>query len=518
MADFFAYSKRKIRAYAYVEGNKIPIVSIYTEFSLNAIPLATVSLPVGYDADTLAASLASGSTRMLFGFRKKIDLWVEYTVEWEEDATGTASFINSQLDPGMRVFEGYISGFGYERTVAGMAITMSIEHWLSDLAASSALSGATHSTTPGDMQRSALLRRSATAGSNKGGVAAFSYINNILIGELTDLWEDGYKKIYTELCKHDQLVGLDSSNAGGGKNDAGLAALSRMYSSNAKLELVDIARVKTGVIDEIRATSIDSLSGQTLWDSLIAASASYMFAVSPHVEDAEVFPFCPGVHYEPQYKFITPDQITNISFSGDCPRTIRGVALMYGTGVRVVPGSGMQSYNVIGKYINDISKGEGTVIYRNSPSWIQNSPTDSVANTVAPIPTAVNPAGAAPANKVIPDLRDIRNKFAKTIYGFEVLKGRQGSLSGPLRQDIGVGSYLKIELPKDMHSGDTKVIMFGVVLRVSSTIIAQSSQSSTTFTIGYLRMESEISPDSMIQHPLYKSKWSGSSNLKMNKP
>ena len=109
----------------------------------------------------------------------------------------------------------------------------------------------------------------------------------------------------------------------------------------------------------------------------------------------------------------------------------------------------------------------------------------------------------------------MRNRYAKTIYGFEILRGRQGTLTGPLRQDVGVGSYVKIELPRDIHTGSKKVYMKGVVLRVSSNMIAQSAQSSTTFTIGYLRMEDE-SDIEMEGHPLYSTMWSGSSNLKMS--
>lgn len=105
--------------------------------------------------------------------------------------------------------------------------------------------------------------------------------------------------------------------------------------------------------------------------------------------------------------------------------------------------------------------------------------------------------------------------YAKTIYGFEILRGRQGTLTGPLRQDIGVGSYISIELPESMHTSNFGMYMKGVVLRVSSTMIAQSAQSSTTLTVGYLRMESESDLE-MESHPLYKTMWSGSSNLKMS--
>ena len=510
--EFSGYSKRKLKAWAFIDGAEISAVSISTEFSLNAIPTATVSLPVGYDGMTAKDSPIQTQSNF-FKFRKKISLWVSYDVEKEVKSTGGDDFIKSELDNNVRVFDGYIAGFGYERTVSGLAVTISVEHWLSDLAASSALSGAAHSTTPGDMQRSALLKRSATTG-NSNAPTAWKWVNNVL-GNISDLWEDGYKKIYEELCKSDSLVGLDTDNVSMGikKNDSGLAALKKMYSSKAPLNIIGYEGVKKNVVDEIRNTTIDSLSGQTLWDNLVAASATFMFAISPHVEDAEVFPFCPSVKHDKPYKEIPKSHITNISFSGDCPRAIRAVCLMYGTGIRVLPNSGAQQFITIGKYINEKNtSGEGTIIYRSCPSWITNSITTTIA--VEPIPTIANPNSAS-TSKVIISTKDVRNKYAKTIYGFEILRGRQGTLTGPLRQDIGVGSYVKIELPRDIHTESKKVYMKGVVLRVSSNMIAQSAQSSTTFTIGYLRMEDE-SDIEMESHPLYSTMWSGSSNLKMS--
>ena len=516
MAKFSAYSKRKLKASAIISGLIVPVISIYTEFSLNAIPTATVSLPVGYDGETSIDSIIE-KQKNFFTFRKQVSLWVSYDIDEEETKEDDQNWIKSGLEGGVRVFDGYIAGFGYERTVAGLALTISLEHWLSDLAASSALSAAAHSSTPGDMQRSALLKRSATSGQNNA-VTGFKWVSDVVSEEVTDLWENGYKKIYTELCKNDALVGLDTSGgegAGYKKNTNGLKALKRMYSSNAILNIISFETVRANIVEEIRNTTIDSLSGQTLWDNLVTASATFMFAISPHVEDAEVFPFCPSAKHETPYKEIYKSDITNISFSGDCPRAIRAVCLMYGTGVRVLPGQGVQDFITIGKHLNEQNpEMEGTVIYRNCPSWISNSISQGVPIITTSIPSISSPAGAT-QDKVIYNALDIRNKYAKTIYGFEILRGRQGTITGPLRQDIGVGSYVRIELPESLHSESAGLYMKGIVLKVSSSIIAQASQSSTTLTIGYLRMEDEkeIEIDS---HPLYSTMWAGSSNLKMN--
>ena len=95
------------------------------------------------------------------------------------------------------------------------------------------------------------------------------------------------------------------------------------------------------------------------------------------------------------------------------------------------------------------------------------------------------------------------------------MRGRQGTITGPLRQDIGVGSYVRIELPESLHSESKGLYMKGIVLKVVSSLVAQSSQSSTTLTVGYLRMEDEKEIE-MDSHPLYSTMWSGSSNLKMS--
>jgi hypothetical protein len=512
MAEFSGYSKRKLKASAEIEGIPVPALSIYTEFSLNSIPTATVSLAVGHDGETGIDSIIETQSNF-FTFRKKISLWVSYDVEEEESKSDDQDWIKSGLEGRVRVFDGYIAGFGYERTVSGLALTISVEHWLSDLTSSSALSGAAHSTTPGDMQRSALLKRSATTGNPSKAPTGFAWIGDVLSAGIGDLWEDGYKKVYKALCNSDALAGLGTSpTPGSKKNDGGLKALEKMYSSNAALSIVPFENIKKHIVEEIRNTTIDSLSGQTLWDNLVTASATFMFAISPHVEDAEIFPFCPSIKHADPYKEIYKSDMTNISFSGDCPRAIRAVCLMYGTAVRALPVPGALNFTTIGKYVNEENPTlEGTVIYRNCPSWIHNSVGQKIPIKLG-IPSGSNPNGAE-QTKIIYDVSNIRNQYAKTIYGFEILRGRQGNLTGPLRQDIGVGSYIRIELPDSLHSSATLLYMKGIVLKVSSNIIAQSAQSSTTLTVGYLRMEDEKGIE-MDSHPIYTTKWSGSSNLK----
>ena len=73
--EFSGYSKRKLKAYALIGGVTVSAISIYTEFSLNAIPTATVSLPVGYDGETSIDSIIEKQTNF-FKLRTPIFLWV----------------------------------------------------------------------------------------------------------------------------------------------------------------------------------------------------------------------------------------------------------------------------------------------------------------------------------------------------------------------------------------------------------------------------------------------------------
>ena len=153
-----SYVTRGILCYVTIGDSKEPydVVQVTTEFSLNAIPTATVTLALGMNTKTNEAAKASLFIDNLFTFRKNIKIWAENPVG-EEDVFLTAGLKASEAVKPQMIFEGYIAGVGYQRNAAGCVLSISVEHWLSDLAASSMMGAATHSMTPGDLQRSALL-------------------------------------------------------------------------------------------------------------------------------------------------------------------------------------------------------------------------------------------------------------------------------------------------------------------------------------------------------------------------
>jgi hypothetical protein len=251
-----------------------------------------------------------------------------------------------------------------------------------------------------------------------------------------------------------------------------------------------------------------------------------MFAVAPGINKANVIPFLPCLSIQPEpFYTLDAEQIFSVSLSGDMPRTIRGVALLFSTETGVMGGAPNETsvprLRVGGAYIGTADC-KGTVLYKQPPSWLSVASatyyaTGADKRTNAPIKTGVSPTGGTPSNKEsktgnIKNTMELRDNYAKSLYGFEILKGRQGTISGPFRTDIGVGSYIEFEIPKDLHDPQSFPKYFrGMVLRVSTTLDAQSSQAGTTFTIGYTRTQVEDGEGilTMTKHPIYTTTYLG---------
>jgi hypothetical protein len=165
---------------------------------------------------------------------------------------------------------------------------------------------------------------------------------------------------------------------------------------------------------------------------------------------------------------------------------------------------------------------KGTLLYKQPPSWLSIAcsayyATGEDKNTNNTIRTGSSPTGGTASDldtksENIAYTMEVRDNYAKSLYGFEILKGRQGTVTGPFRTDIGVGSYIEFELPANFHEDYSVPKYFrGIVLRVHTTLDSQSSQAGTTFTIGYVRTQAEdSSPDlTMADHPIYTRTYLG---------
>lgn len=537
-----SYVTRGILCYVTIGDSKEPydVVQVTTEFSLNAIPTATVTLALGMNTKTNEAAKASLFIDSLFTFRKNIKIFAENPVN-EEDVFLTAGLKASEAVKPQVIFEGYIAGVGYQRNATGCVLSISVEHWLSDLAASSMMGSATHSMTPGDLQRSALLVSSRPGDGvsevKNSGIIGATWTRDILgatDGLVNNLWEGGIKKIAVAGANAEGLIDVnyaaDPLCAMAGKNANNQAALSALARMEGTLPLITSTseNVTQGIVSDLTSIFLENFSGQTIWDVIMSASANYMFAIAPGINKAAVIPFLPCLsnQFNPFYT-LEAEQIFSISFSGDMPRTIRGVAILFSTETGVNGGSAddtsVPDLRVGGAYIGAPSADcKGTVLYKQPPSWLATASqiyyaTGEDKNTNTPIKTSTNPENGTRSNldsktETVINTMELRDNYAKSLYGFEILKGRQGTISGPFRTDIGVGSYIEFKVPKDLHNENSSTKYFrGIVLRVATTLDAQASQATTTFTVGYVRtqLEDVLGVLTMTSHPIYTTTYLG---------
>ena len=511
------YAKFKISCWAVVNGTEIDVVQIAIEYTLNGIPSATMTLALGNNAVTNAQSTAATLFEdNLFSFRSPISVYASME---QQDAVNTVrgNEIVKEFES-TKIFEGYITGFGYQRSGAASVLSVSAEHWLSDLTASTMISASTHSMMPGDLQ-AAILRQSFVPGSRAAaGLMSSSWIHK-LPSATEDLWENGIKVILESGTNSNALIQVDMGLAGGCDgspyNKAAADALGRI-DGRLKLKVDSGSNVQNAISADLAALFLDNFVGQTMWDNLISASANYMFAVAPQVNSASVITFLPSISGTP-FKSIGADQIYSVAISGDMPRTIRGVGILFFEQGALINGRNDTRVDPTpGRYIAE-STCKGTLLFKQAPPWLSvgapvglSDGADKIKSTQQGISTSVNPPGGVASDKPPPSanvntLANLRNDYAKSVYGYEVLKGRQGTISGPLRLDIGVGSYIEFEIPENLHQESNPKYFRGIVVKVELSINAQSATAGTTYTVAYVRRKDEDDEGklTMTAHPIY---------------
>lgn len=533
------YSKRTIRCWASVGGQEFDIVDTDVQFALNTIPSATITLATGFNVKTLEESNANELGNNLFNFRAPIVIYYSCTIDSEE----LGDYKGIPDSPKAILFDGYITGFGCQRTSNASVLSISVEHWLSDLTASSMISSTTHSTTPGDLQRAALLRTPNKKSSPSVGLLAETFATKLTQSGgmvIANLWENGIKKIISYVMNSNSLVDLNRETGSGcladipprpGRkikklltlNGAAEEAIAKI-TGTLKFSDGQALQVAKNIIKEISAVTMQGYAGQTIWDNILASSASYMFALVPRISDAEVIPFLPNIFADKPFASITGEQISAMNISGDMPRTIRGVAVLAGSSSAFLSGTspkdGPLPLRVVGTYISTECK--GTVLYKQAPGWLHITGDATTYARGKDKQPPYNSAGGAATGKtsdqpakseIVVKTQKLKDDYAKTVFGFEILKGRQGIITGPFRTDIGVGSYIEFEIPENRHSEGALPNWFrGIVLKVGISISAQSLDGSTVFTVGYVRTYLEDITEQLTTqaHPLYTTTYMGS--------
>lgn len=546
------------------------VVGCVLDYGLNEIPSCTLSVALGRQVDTLKAATLH---RFFDAFPNfiPVKVFLQAGVTWGHD------FEEWPEEPQL-IFDGYSASAAFRTTHDTVEFVLSLTHWLADLNFSSALSETVSPASPVNIAyASAMSSLTPTAQAHDTWWGATAAATGLVAVTGTDFWGYrladnkvfGLKSVLSTICGTNHFNWLDLSQLGLCQQDsvqkhrtnaAALRALNRFepfYTAGAdstgaagtaardyfygvplamrKTVLSANASQRLGM--DIGHGLIRDLIHNTMWDRLVAGYApNYLFSLVPLVSRALVVPFTPGLRQTDKdgnflgHRVIYAREYDHFETQNVIPRPIRGVGLLINRsldpmGARAAGMANAPSIGTAGPLYDTCQ--DGIILFKRPPPWLADLVIWSNATSPTTTQNQINTNQQGNANTATlpaasqPQVQDfvLWTAFARTLYVQEVLRHRQGRVSGKLRFDICPGSSVAIEVPKDKfvqaeidpdQTGEL-TLLHGTVLRVTTTINAEAQRASTAYHLCYLRTATEDTDDktSVDGHPIWEKQWYG---------
>lgn len=571
MANPYAAVKFKMRAEIGSAGTGVfhtfEDVAMYaSSWELNSIPEGVLMVAVGKRVDTQAAATIHTAIQDL-----KVQLPVKVFLECRvvDKERAIAGVEHFDKDGGELIFEGFIVGAGWRRGVSSAQFTIHMLHWLSLLQYASAISPSSHPGNPSDWKYpaayAALGLSDAASTGDRTEIGWVPMINKNDIGTetLADIWGLALHKWMLLVSKDDPIETRDAELGGaaggavgaGGRSAEIVKALERMgpNSEGAKLE-VELGEAVGEVVGEgLRLALVNETGGSwlntTLWGKLIGEwSPAYWFVVVPRVTDALIVPFAGGLSVKP-WSVIGSEDYEYCEASAQLHQVLRAVGIAHPikdqVGLEGLSASTVSDRTGLAGFYRPKGLEQGLILIKDAPQWLCNpdiAHTFTFGSTGAGGSLAIDtvfddPATGPPREsslrrgKVPPDPAEVQkknktilDKFAHQWYVNEMLKGRQGELSGKLRFDLAPGSNVLVQagLAKNFRDGEDGLEedIFATVNRVSYVINAEAGKAGTSFSLAHTRTAKENrQPETSVDKPpLYKAAWRGAVLVRGVKP
>lgn len=532
-------------------------------FGLNSIPSASCTLAAGREAISgLEANIHDHVLDLTE--TKPARIWLDPTGYFSPtDSKAAWTKAGPQI-----IFDGYVGGVGYKRTVRSTLPVVMLTHWLSDLAFSSTLSENSH---PGNMARFRWRQNPASDNAVRAeGLDEFlvKHVNrgvvttSNIMGPGADFWAKTLFRIFVDLSSTDVLnkLGPDACLAIQTTNSKIKSGLSRLETATGKEKLgtVDLSgksgttgasspyyvplalksgalplQIANSIFSYLDLLSLDSYFNATAWDKIVGELApQFYFSVVPRVNTAIVAPFVPG-YQTPFKKQINFSDISDWSSSFTSVRPIRGVGVLPGRGSNFAGAGNMIAINTLGGcYAPDANK-HGLVFFKRPPLWLEqvpisaqkselvatrgsaqsiDKPKPSSSLTPRP-PQAVDKTNPQNSVEVMNQLGDYYQRVAQYLYATEMLKGRYAVMQGKLRFDLAPGTtvFIKNAPPKFLANDQFGLNLIGSISKVNISLDAESADAHTTLQVDFLRTEAENQSlgTSIPGHPLYEQTFVG---------
>ncbi len=521
------------------------IIAFTATFELNGIPKCSIVLPMGrrtIDQQPATGHALTSSLRTTGGYASKVFVYIQVTTAQTPDAERWPTHP-------ILVFEGYVTGVGYRKSRGQAQLVYHVRHWLIDLAYGSALSQHSHPSNPADFLMNSVHPIRGMGGAlNPGAQASFlpySLQINLSSDALEeDMWlhDEGILEWLLRISEEDQLdierletnldVDLQDLDEPGTsmrrallrmRGGLGYVPLRLDMENDAQLE-----QVADSIMRFLEVQSQASFSSVTMWDKLIRHFApSLAFSIVPRVTSAYPIPFVAGLRWPWQY--IKAHEYTVIDAGARLERVLLGVALM-GTRNTFYGGNlnfGTPQERSLGGWFSPRGITDGMILMKNAPFWMNNLIMQDAygarsINHGGPRGSSINPGAGVPPTRPLPvEFRDtqidLMDRYAKTLYVWEMLKGRRGQIAGKLRFDIAPGSTVRVQGTSEhsllgiMGTDAFTQDLFATVTSVTISVNGQNNTAGTSFQLDHLRSYTEnfLPGHSLIRPPLWRDFWRG---------
>lgn len=531
----------RVRARAYVGGEKIPITGFQASYVLNSVPEVTVTVPIGRTGDDFSVSEAEN---LVSGLSPYTTLRVELEATPDPN-TGSAP---SGKDPGfpsgvVDVFDGFISEASYTRDRVAKSVSVTLRGF----GKLGALGGATRFVDGlmiGGQHNGEEVLNSNIAKQSIGFV-----IFKTLMAKMESIpeavWENGLKPLFSEIIE--KAADVFSSSFGfrtGGGASFARQALEMIDAGNNRFDTDMTLRAEYNSLPGIEKSMVRQMAqhfygwvsrgyggDSSLLSFLFEAARAYQFVIVPCVKDAATVPLFFNLDAEPPAsQVIDPDEYWTVEsepapggrslFSPDFWAFVTTVVLTSPfdfseeridspivcrpVGVGTVNGRGpLMGYT-------------GRLIAEPAPAWVlPYSP--APGGTVLPgIPEmGALKQGIPPVDSPGDALKrfwrsGLGDAVADTMLHSILFERRVRQVTGRLRLDLAPGSLVKLNTAGELFTGITNTF-YGIVGAVSISVVEHGDHgvANTTLLLTHLRTEDEHKELTMPSHPLYTGEWLG---------
>lgn len=455
---------------------------------------------------------------------------------WEQDGEFT-------------LFIGYLSKPAYSMGVGAASLTLEVDHWLVDLAATCKLSYLVSPVSAANFTRPAVIT------SFSGGRAAYDGDTTLEEFEgYTDIWGT-LQRIFRFATERDRIDAkeIEFGNTLAVKNEIAQRALDRMDRgkktsimglNNSAAELM-----RNNVNRTLSAMALHKETGLTFWETLISIGRDFMFSVIPTIYTATCAPVLKASGQ--LLTTVRPSEYNQLSLGDNVqslPIRTLGLYQISNWFTLLATSPTDPAYKIEKSLIGhwdfgrgagaDIDTREGQTMLLQTPPWMSYSSTfpavkaksmprngmaRSMSNTKRAGQQADGPSPAEQAKQAYEtsDPGSTGNQLARAKLNDVLWQDRRGTIQGRLRFDIAPGSPIKVEVVgknAPYYSEDND--LYAHVYQVDVTIDATQPFAGTTLYLSHLRTEAEQTnfgdPENgivMDRHPLYNAVWDGTSLL-----